>query len=484
MKGFKIIHTAICVLVVGSLFGQNLLDPSALADAVKAGNAMRISELLLQGADPDIPNAVGHTPLGIAVSAGRFDLVWQLLRTAADPDKPDADGYTPLIRSIKMGRSDLASLLLAGGANPNVIVDVGNEHRATSPLSISMDRGEFELVRRLLKAGADGLFLSSADAVNPLGFPLSSVPLNGRILRDISQIRNNADSPDWETEPWTLHRAARDGQWTQALHLLDLGLNPNAADSQGVTPLMSAALHGRYALVSLLLQRGADPLQADADGLNSLIYAIAGGHWPVFKLLWPNHSIRISPSDASMEKSPYYWALISGRSDLLVLLLKAGIPLPGPGTEGITIMMVAAWLCDAFAVRVLLHQVGDDAGAIDTVGRTALEWSAAAFDRDRRTGRETGRILRGQRNYHIARLLARRTKDPANVQPLVSPDVNPAVIESWSFGQNPALAEDWRDKHPSPVPLIPGDGDITLYRIFRDEEQTGPSSPVPIPIEI
>ena len=170
---------------------------------------------------------------------------------------------------------------------------------------------------------------------------------------------------------------------------------------------------------------------------------------------------------------PYYWAVTAGHPQIVSRLTAVGWPTPEPGAEGITLLMVAAWLSDTYSVRSLLPVV-ENAGRRDDAGRTALEWSAAAFDRDRRTGRDTGRPRLGHRNYGVARLLARRTKEPTEYRSVVSPDIRAGVIEAWSPRRHPDSSREWREKKPSPVPLEPGDGDLTLYRIFRDEEQGEP----------
>ena len=495
---------------------------TALIHAVESGEFRTVERILAAGAHPDITGPDGVSPLSAAVLLGREDLVTLLLSVGADPD-----------------------MISDGPSGPDGPLRPDGPPGPISPLSLAVDRGEFVIAGRLIEAGANGLYLAEAGAANPLNLPRLSTSLDSRIHRGLARLRDNTDSPDWRGEQWALHTAARDNRWFDAAAILDKapppeaagpGVNPqapasaaadpgagtsspdpplpapavdlqapagaagsgaaagprppfpfpgvvNAADSRGVTPLMTAVFHGGSAVVSLLLERGARIDALDSDGRDALCYAAAAGHEDILTLLAASETRAFAPASPVLETSPYYWAVIAGHPHILKRLIAMEYPAPESGSGGITLLMTAAWLSDTFAVRALLAIV-DDAARRDDEGRSALEWSAAAFERDRRTGRETGRPERGSRNYSTARLLARRSKPPRRVQPLITPDADPGVIESWSPGGPPAApvreeAAGWREKRPSPVPLQPGDGDLTLYRILRDEEHLEPTGVIP-----
>ena len=497
------------------------LEP--MENLVKTG---RIDELLDSGTDIDSKDPRGRTALIHAVESGEFRTVERILAAGAHPDITGPDGVSPLSAAVLLGREDLVTLLLSVGADPDMISDgpsgPDGPLRPVSPLSLAVDRGEFGIAGRLIEAGANGLYLAEAGAANPLNLPLLSTSLDSRIHRGRARLRDNTDSPDWRGEQWALHTAARDNRWFDAAAILDKAAGPgaaalgvnlqapasgaaapsspaagtsspgpplpgpgvvNAADSRGVTPLMTAVYHGGGAVVSLLLERGARIDALDSDGRDALCYAAAAGHEDILSLLAASETRAFAPASPVLETSPYYWAVIAGHPHILKRLIAMEYPAPESGSGGITLLMTAAWLSDTFAVRALLPVV-DDAARRDDEGRSALEWSAAAFERDRRTGRETGRPERGARNYSAARLLARRSKPPRRVQPLITPDADPGVIEAWSPGGSPAApvreeAAVWREKRPSPVPLRPGDGDLTLYRILRDEEHLEPTGVIP-----
>ncbi len=457
--------------------------PGALASAVASRDLREMDELIGRGADPDQPDATGQTPLCYAVDSGRLDLLERILKTKADPDLPGRDGYTPLMMTVAASREDMTVRLLAAGADPDRVSDVlssGNEMTAASPLSVAINRGAFGIARRLFDAGANPERLRSVDdaSYDPLNLPVLAVPADAGIWQDLGNIRDSASSPDWDYrgngDPMALVRAARDNDWKAARDALDNGYNPDAADENGVTPLMAASWHGNASLVSLLLQRGADPVVNDNRGRGALSYAAASGAANCIQLLLSvpasiENFNSITPDD--LDQSPLYYALIAENPVVFDILLDAGIQPAGMDAGGMTLLMTAAWLGNLRAVARLVPLT--DAGVRDSEGRSAMAWAAAAFDRDRRADRADG-ISRWATDYYpLIRLLSARTRNPAvySTQPtrdMVFGNVNAA--EAWQPGANPEWAAQLRKLNPSPVPMVPGDGDITLYRIFRDEE--------------
>jgi ankyrin repeat protein len=75
--------------------------------------------LLAKGANPNIADNGGNTPLIQAVQLRFIDGVRYLLAKNAQIDKTNDNGETPLIRAVQLRDLAMARLLVENGANPN-----------------------------------------------------------------------------------------------------------------------------------------------------------------------------------------------------------------------------------------------------------------------------------------------------------------------------------------------------------------------------
>ena len=89
-----------------------------LLSAAAAGNLNQVNSLLAKGADPNIRDEYGYTPLILAASEGRSDMVRQLIDKGADVNARTASNWTALLWASSMGYSDVVKLLLERGADP------------------------------------------------------------------------------------------------------------------------------------------------------------------------------------------------------------------------------------------------------------------------------------------------------------------------------------------------------------------------------
>lgn len=116
-------------------------------------NTTAVELLLRHGADPDTAfyGDFEETALHMAIAKNNLTLVKILLRAGADPDLPNSGPqWTPLIKAAHMGHDAIVELLIAFQANPNL-----TNGRGRGPLQLAIHRNHFNIVSRLIEAGAD-----------------------------------------------------------------------------------------------------------------------------------------------------------------------------------------------------------------------------------------------------------------------------------------------------------------------------------------
>ena len=93
-----------------------------LGKAAAYGHIDVVKLLLNKGADPNMENLNGLTPLHRAAYHGTRDMVKLLLDNGAEPDRADRDGRTPLHWAAlrEYDSKGVYKLLLNGGADPEV----------------------------------------------------------------------------------------------------------------------------------------------------------------------------------------------------------------------------------------------------------------------------------------------------------------------------------------------------------------------------
>jgi len=85
--------------------------------------------LLQRGANPNVRDRNGTTPLQIAVRLGHIDGVEALIKGGADVDISDASGETPLMTAVHQRNVELVRTLLEEGADPDVNDNTGRSAR-------------------------------------------------------------------------------------------------------------------------------------------------------------------------------------------------------------------------------------------------------------------------------------------------------------------------------------------------------------------
>ncbi len=129
-------------------------------------NEHSIVELFLSnGADVDIKDGNGDTPLTIASYRAKSDLAKLLIDAGADVSEKNNRDFTALMLAVQAGNIELVKTLLDAGADVHA-----DRLRGGTALSVASDKGFVELAEILLNHGADINFQDAAGGLTPLHF--------------------------------------------------------------------------------------------------------------------------------------------------------------------------------------------------------------------------------------------------------------------------------------------------------------------------
>ena len=92
---------------------------AALHIVAKNGDAVYLRFLIQKGANPNIQDGTGNTPMMIAIASGFDEGVSILITYHANVNLANNSGETPLIRAVQLRKRDLVMTLLAAGADPD-----------------------------------------------------------------------------------------------------------------------------------------------------------------------------------------------------------------------------------------------------------------------------------------------------------------------------------------------------------------------------
>jgi ankyrin repeat protein len=159
--------------------------------------------------------------------------------------------------------------------------------------------------------------------------------------------------------------------------LVAAGANPNAAQANGVTPLMIAARGGNVEIAQLLLARGANvKATIPSTGQTALMWATAERHIAMMReLIAAGADVH---AQSTIGFTPLLFAARNGDLDAAQVLLGAGAGVNERGSDGTSALPLAIVSGhDAFA-SFLLEQGADANGTIHGVG--ALHAAAGNVD--------------------------------------------------------------------------------------------------------
>ena len=206
--------------------------PKSLSGAVLCAVSFGAATVTLR-AQPDASLLIN------AVREGNNAKVISLLKERVDVNVVEGDGATVLHWAVYLDDTDTTTLLIQGGADVNTSNDYG-----VTPLGLASRNGNAQILRQLLKAGADP--------------------------NDSRHAVNAGETP--------LMLAARSGQVEAVTTLLDVETRVNAKETwNGQSALMWATAEGHVSVVRALIAHGADIHARSNSGATALLFAARKG---------------------------------------------------------------------------------------------------------------------------------------------------------------------------------------------------------------
>lgn len=268
--------------------------------------SLSIARMLLEKkADANFSMPNGFSPLMGAVQMNNMDMALLLLEHQADVNaRQGADGPSALSIAVALGYSDMVSMLLANKADITIGISP-----TTSLLGYASMLARADIMEELLKHGAQA---NSRDS-RSLATPLHITATGNALIADSIKLMGNASLVKQ-------HQAHMDAP-AACRALLKYGADVNAADIDGTTPLMIAAMDGCTETLSVLLESGANIRATDTQGRTALMLAVMSPEAKADISL--SH---VSPASATKVK-PHVIRSMSQYPDVagtVKLLLKAG----------------------------------------------------------------------------------------------------------------------------------------------------------------
>ncbi|CAK9310029.1 unnamed protein product [Citrullus colocynthis] len=255
--------------------------------------------------------------------------------------------------AISSGKLGLVSALIDAGVDVNV-----KDSLKRSMLSIAVRTGKIDIVKRLIDSHCEINF--AVDLVLHTAAAMNRVDVIELLRENFPDIPVNSVDSDGRTP---IHTAAAHGHVGAIRFLASIGGDPEAVDRRKWTPLHSAAAEGHLEAVEYLLNCSNVKYAVNSDGKTAFAVASEKGHTDLFD------SLRL---DDALHRTARAGDVRGLRS-----CVAAGAKVNGKDQNGWTALHRAAFKGRVECVKVLLEH-GAEADAVDNVGYTPLRCAVEA----------------------------------------------------------------------------------------------------------
>ncbi len=423
------------------------LPEEGLWHAARTGDLRAMKRHIAEGADVNAPDEdLNIFPLAWSVLHGQTEAARLLIENGADVNIKDDDGSTPLHGAVVFGRADVAKLLVENGAN----LQVRNNDGATPADALHLDWRTTAFIGGMVGVEVEENVAVMQSGRNEIAklfgvkeFDSKSIPsvqdLSGAVFTgDLAAVKQaltegaDPNAKDPQSGSTMLSIAALMGHTEIVELLLEHGADVNAKSRDGSTALHTAAFLGRVETVKLLLEKGADTTLRNGMGSTAIDGAkldwtftkgiigmlqievdeakVKAGRTKVIELLsgqpsnssqshnlWKvvaagdlsaikdalDDSVDLNAQDPQFGSTPLSWAALMGHTEVVALLLERGADVNAQNRDGATPLHSAAFLGRTETVKLLLEK-GADPKLRNNTGSPAidgakLDWELSKF---------------------------------------------------------------------------------------------------------
>jgi len=256
---------------------QDRQSQAPLYEAAELGSAAAVSILLKHHANVNDDDETGTTALHIAAAGGHCAVVTLLVKNGANLNAKDHDGKTALALAAKNGRGEVVSYLIKQqtARDPERSYLVVADGQGRTALHRAVAKGYSEIVTKLLDAGDPSFGPTQLQGTNLGATPLHSAVFGGhaKVVELLAKRNRNGQTPlEFAVARWGVCSESR----REAMHNCILAIikrHPKAALDNWKL-FRTAIYHGSVDVVTNILDQGVDPNALDEHGWSPL--AIAG----------------------------------------------------------------------------------------------------------------------------------------------------------------------------------------------------------------
>jgi ankyrin repeat protein len=316
----------------------------------------------------------GRTPVHAAAEYGNLKIMVCLIKAETNVNVRDSDGHTPLFCAVARDKTEAAIHLIENGPNVNLCA---GRFKGRSPLSAAAQYGNLKIMDSLIKAGAN-VNVRDSDGAIPLFCAIAKDKTEATIhLTKYGADVNLCESGFKCRSPLLV--AAEYGNLKIMESLIKSGANVNVQDSKGTTPLFCAAAEGKTEAVIHLTKNGADVnvCAGGFKGRSPLHAAAEYGDLEILDcLIKSGANVNVQDFDGA---TPLFSAVAKGKTEAAIHLIENGadVNLRECGFTGRSTLHVAAQHGNLEIMDCLIKS-GANVNVRDSDGDTPLSYAFKA----------------------------------------------------------------------------------------------------------